>query len=365
MGGNALKNTFTRRYTLAEFKGLQAEVYLKLKDLMNKQPVFSNEDQMLNLPISFISYYADKDSFGDMDVLLNESFFDYSGMDLQNKLQESFQYNEIYRNTNVWSFDYKEFQIDLIFVPQDKFKTTIYYYAWNDLGNMMGRVANKFGTRYGSYGLSYKIKSRISGNYFKEKVIVSTNLPEIFEFLGYDFGIYEQGFSTINDIFEYAVSTQYFHPDTFQYESLRHEDRTRNKKRDSYRRFLDFIEEKRFLFANLYTFHPVDTYFDLVANTFAHNVDLRAKRDELEAKEQAEIDIKAKFNGDLVMEMIPELQPGKELARYMEWFKNLYYNQFTFEQTLKENTVDGIKGLIAENYKIYKEQKNVKRNNNN
>jgi hypothetical protein len=359
MGGNALKNTFTRRYTLQEFKDLQGEVYLKLLELINTHPKFCNDDQMLNLPIAFIPYYENKESFGDMDILLNMSYYNYKVEGFQEKLKKVFGYNELFRNTNVWSFDYKELQIDLIFVQQHEFRTTIYYYAWNDLGNMMGRIANKFGTRYGSYGLSYKIKSRISGNYFSKKVFLSKDLPKIFRFLGYDYDRYMKGFKTIDEIFEYAISTKYFNPEVFQFQNLKQEDRTRNKKRNLYNKFLAYIEKNKNTFNMVYTFKPQEQYFDYI-NSFFPEAELTKVREQLEAEERKFRMISERFNGNIVKEAIRELaskEQGKNLGKFMEWFKGLYYSKEAFETTILENDIEFVKEHLKNSYNVYKEKK--------
>jgi len=97
MGGNALKKTFTRRYMAGEYFFLENEV---VGNLVSAYP---------ELRVSTIPAYADKESFGDMDVMI-EYRDDIDYMDIVN----SFSPNEVYRNGKVISFDYKDIQIDLV-----------------------------------------------------------------------------------------------------------------------------------------------------------------------------------------------------------------------------------------------------------
>lgn len=41
----------------------------------------------------------------------------------------------------------------------EHFNTSLEYLNWNDLGNLIGRIAHKFGLKYGHKGLLYIIKN--------------------------------------------------------------------------------------------------------------------------------------------------------------------------------------------------------------
>ena len=93
LGGLALKNAFTRRYQKEEFELLMPEVQAKLKTY------FSAAEPT--------KYYRTKDSFGDADFLcLWDDKIDANKV--KDFIQETFNPKEIFRNTTVFSFDYKD-----------------------------------------------------------------------------------------------------------------------------------------------------------------------------------------------------------------------------------------------------------------
>ena len=121
MGGNALKNTKTRRYQADEYFALAKEVRDKL--LWGYRGWEGKGFGRVN-QVEVIEAYRSKESFGDMDVL----YTTLSGDSVDaNFIQDTFSPNEIVRNGNVISFDYKELQIDLIHSTHDSFESSSLY----------------------------------------------------------------------------------------------------------------------------------------------------------------------------------------------------------------------------------------------
>jgi hypothetical protein len=128
MGGSALGHTGVRRYKADEFHELVKEVLPKV-------------EKAFNTKVELVRSYKSKESFGDMDILVldKNSLLDNS-LDLIN---ESFHPTDIVSNANVISFDYKNLQIDLIFTEESNWETSRVFFAFNVLGNLMGRIYNK------------------------------------------------------------------------------------------------------------------------------------------------------------------------------------------------------------------------------
>ena len=185
MGGNALKNTKTRRYNKEEFSLLVEEMQSILKDQFEQFFV--------------IQSWKTKESFGDMDVLIQPK----NNQNVIDIIKNLFNPNEIFSNGNCDSFDYKEFQIDFIKVSPENWETSCVYFRYGDLGNLMG-VISKYvlGVKYGHDGLSFKFIDENSNQTYTEKCI-SKNPKEIFEFLGFDWSIFDAGFDSLEDACEY------------------------------------------------------------------------------------------------------------------------------------------------------------------
>lgn len=346
MGGNALKNTYTRRYSKQEFEDLQKEIISKLEGLKNTRPLITGSEQEryvnLHTPWAFIASYNLKETFGDLDILMNKAYYDIKDPNFKVDVYNAFHYNEIYYNTDVWSLDYKEFQIDLIFTEMKNFETSINYYAYNDLGNIMGRIANKFGLRYGHDGLKYKLNSVYIKRKYIGEFMVSKDIPKIFKFLKYDYDRFVKGFDTINDIFDYAMSTPYFAKEVFYYENLDHQNRTRNRKRATYAAFLDYIKDKE---VKPYPFtKDKEIFFNSIVEFFpeANLPELRKQAEEAEKRKAL---INEKFNGHIVMELIPGIT-GKEIGKFISKFQSQFATQESFEEEILKASPEKIKNDI-------------------
>lgn len=349
MGGNALKQTYTRRYQKQEYFSLWEEIKEKLKMVITV-PTDKNI-------IRLVEAYKNKDSFGDMDIILCKEYFDIRRLVFSKKSTKSltalFDYKEMYTNMPVVSFDYKELQIDLIFAKEKFLETSDIYYRYNDLGNLMGRIANKFGTRYGHMGLEYKFYA-LDDSELLGTVLFSQNMETIFEFLGFDFKRYNEGFDELKDVFDYVVSSKFFEKEIFDYENLNHQNRTRNKKRDSYRKFLEYIEspeiksnykfnkDKNFYLPRINEYFPEVKIYDYIAH----------KREEHKIKKE----IASKFNGIIIMRLKPELK-GIELGKFISAFKLQFEN---FDEWVLKTDQERIEQKIIEFYnaKISNDTKN-------
>lgn len=223
MGGNALKNCTTRRFDRNEFMVKQQHILNVLRSRFPTNPVFP------------ITAYHNKPSFGDLDLIFQNS----QGIDWNPVLYELFNPAEIVRNGHVISFECGGLQVDLILTELENMDSSLTYFAFNDLGNLMGRVSSRMGFKYGHKGLEYAIAE---GTHKYSDILVSKDSAKIFEFLGYDFDRYKQGFDELQDVFEFAASSLYFNKDIYLYKNRNHKARVRDEKRKTYRDFLKWVE---------------------------------------------------------------------------------------------------------------------------
>jgi len=317
MGGLALKNTFTRRYSREEFDTVSKE----LIDII--EGVFDNA----SIPL----FFNKKETFGDIDIIVDirctkDSVFD--GEFIRGFIERQFNPNEIFHNGNSWSFDYKEVQVDLICVRPEDFDSNYHYLAFNDLGNFIGRLAQSIGFKYGQEGLWY---NHFSDANTKTKIIVSKDYPKIFDFLGLDYSKWKAGFDTLEDIFEYAMTSSLFNPEMFQLSTLNKINRERNFKRKSYMSFLEYIKDKP---------AHVDYNLNTIALCKANVIEMIKDKDgfpeanidyhlaEINYRHARKTLIKMKFSGGIIKEKY-ELQ-GKELGDAIISFKNSITDKYKY-----------------------------------
>lgn len=299
MGGNALKNTYTRRYDRDEYKQLESSVLIRLLSDIRIDKV------------RLIPAYHNKESFGDMDVLVSYA----EKINIIDIVKEIFNPNEIVKNDTVVSFDYKEFQIDLIRVPAEVSDYAHAYFGYNDLGNLIGKLCHKFGLKHGHTGLYLPLRD--GDNMFAE-ILINSDHRKTLKFLGLDCERFDLGFDDLDSIFNYVSSSKYFNPDFYQLENLNNIARTRDRKRETYNKFLKFCDT--YTGPKWTTFsHDKSDYLQMIFDAFpeAYPV-VQEKVMQLSAKKH----MRTKFNGEIVS-MLTGLK-AKELGMFMKHLKTLW-----------------------------------------
>ena len=310
MGGKALNKygVHTERKNTNEFLALGKEIQDRIA---------------FDLPVStaVVKCYHTKADHGDLDLLL--CMADDVQIDWKNYIHRTFQPLAIHNNGGVFSFDYKNFQIDFIPIKEEKWEIANVYYSYDPLGNIMGKTFHKFGLSYGWDGLHYKYRNSHGSN--SANILITTDPKKIFEFGGYDYERYLKGFETLEDIFKFVINCANFDTEIFQMENLKSIDKKRNRKRGSYHIFLKYLKDN-----NINVNHPFNedktTYLSVIDFYFPE-AKLMEKLEALAQKDLKDFYLAEKFNGNLVMEWLPELK-GKELGQAIGKFKDYWGEDF-------------------------------------
>lgn len=311
MGGSALAKygITTERKNTKDFQRIGREIQERIAI------DFNNE-----IETSIVVCYHTKPSHGDLDLLVKTP--DGCDINFIKYIEDTFIPRAISSNDGVFSFDYDNFQIDFNLIPSKYWETAKTYYSYDPIGNIMGKVYHKFGLSYGWNGLVYKFRNfngRLSKN-----ILISTDARKIFEFAGYDYDRYLKGFETLEDIFDFAINNPYFDTEVFQFNNLNRIDRKRNLRRNSYRLFLKYINDNDIQIR--YDFKPKDEYLEDIDNYFSES-NLLNKLKELNEIDSKNKIISQKFNGDIIMSWIDDLN-GNELGRAINLFKTTLGDDF-------------------------------------
>lgn len=311
MGGKALKNTKTRRFPRSEYEPLASFVLESIRSLFP------------NARASIIRCYRNKEDFGDLDVIVESSKLPN---DYVQTLTDFFKPNECVRNGSCFSLDVKELQVDLILMPTKDYEIAEIYFSYNDLGNLMGRVADKIGFKYGHRGLLYRL---YDGNYEVGEITVSQTPDEIFAFLGFDYARYLKGFDTREEIFEFVLASKYFTPELFLLENRNNKGRNRDGKRPTYAKFLEYIQGKE----TGYIFKEKELYVVEAENFFPN---FKAERETLLKLAEEARALKAKFNGKIVMDETGLM--GDKLGNFINEFKKNFadFDSFVRDSSSEE-----------------------------
>jgi len=346
MGGNAIKDAV--RLNKAEYFELCEEVIAKILKYTLEHPINSKNSIRFNV----IKAYNEKPTYGDMDIIIDDyKEFDYDG------LVSSFNPSQIHKNSSVISFDYKNFQIDLIRTKPNIFDFSNNYFSYNDLGNLMGRIAKSVSLVYGHDGLFYKIRKQ---NYKTEKVLIDTDSRSVFELLDYDYDRFLQGFDTLTDIFEFVKSSKYYTSSIFAFENRDHVSRVRDKKRKTYTAFLDYIGE-RTDFDNVK--HHIGAYEDIdfhndptvkeqmLSTLIKRYKNLKPAIDAFESKYLRIKQFKSKFNATMVTDETGLVK--EELGKFIKHFNYNVRNDEFYEFVISKSE-DEIRQRIIADYNSYK-----------
>jgi len=305
MGGNALKNTTTRRMSVDEYDERSSEIL----DRMKHFGYFNS--------IEIIRSYHTKDSFGDCDILY--STFDDRPLAVED-VEGLFDTNEIVRNTSVISFDYREMQVDFIHIARYEFDYATNYFAFNDCGNFVGRLAHQFGLKHGHNGLYLPLRD--GDNTFGE-ICLSLDHNVTLEFLELDVSKFNAGFETLEDVFRFVRESPFFSPEFYKMENLNTIARMRDRKRSSYNTFLKFNEENPV--SNAWVNPHSKEKFRYLERIFREFPEAKLEYIEKTHALAAQRYAKSRFNGDIVG-FITGLE-GKELGKFMQHLRGVFLLQ--------------------------------------
>ena len=329
MGGNAL-NFKTRRVDKKEFYELDGEVC----DIFRK--LYPNS-KFLSLEGGF----EDKADFGDLDVIVCNNLLDkYSFATIKEALGSK-DYN---LNSNTWSFDYKDFQVDFVFMDPEHYESSISYYSKGDLGNLLGRLFHKFGLKFGHKGLSYIIRH---GNYPFAEIILTKDIKKALQFLGLDWMQYHNGFATANELYNYVASSKYFNPDIFLFDNQNHHNKVRDRKRPMYCNFLKWCAEQD----NLTHFEFPENKEDWFLKIESYFPGFLAQLDHYKRQIDRVEHFKTLYNGALVSELTGLV--GKDLGQFMAYVREKEGDKETFMQKVFDLDQNGVKVLVLEHYKLF------------
>lgn len=207
------------------------------QDYENLIEFFSKEFKSINIDILIPRSFKNKETHGDLDIIVQGDTLSTE------QLMEMFELkkDQVSRNSSTISILYKgQYQVDLCFHPEERFQSAYDYNRNSDSGNIIGRIANALGFKYGHKGLIYPVK--LGSCEVLGEVLISQDTQKIITFLGFDYDQWNAGFYDEQELFQWLINSKYFNPHIFKYETLNHINRVRNKKRPVYASLVKYLE---------------------------------------------------------------------------------------------------------------------------
>lgn len=334
MGGNAL-SIETRRLSKDEYGQLAADVKAKLE-----------EDKYLCIGrIEVFKSYGDKKSFGDIDILMTKTAL--STMQITHRITEVFSTKEVVHNDNTYSFAYEGAQVDLKFVAPHLFDVAFNYYAYNDLGGLLGRLAAHQGFTLGPQGLLYKL---MRGTRLIDTLTITRDWVQILRILQIeDVNAYDTGFDSLESMFELVASSAVFDPALYMPANRSAKKFSRDKGRKTYTEFIRWLDYcrpstgiltkkgKDFWLADVLSKYP---YFKV-----SYNIAV--------AEYEKQLFIKNKFNGTTISEATGIT--GKELGTFISWF-NIKVSQDELIASIKSDSCVYVIKTFYELFKLIQDE---------
>ncbi len=307
--------------------------------------------------IEAIIAYADKADFGDLDILVESA----NGYDPA-LLAEALSATEVVINGDVTSIGVAVpegiFQVDLIKTPAATFDFAANYFGYNDFGNLVGRVAHKFGAKFGHQGLLYQIRDPDNPSRMIEEATITGDFDTALTLLGYDAARYRamqaaRQFRTLDDIFRYVVSTPYANAAIYLLDNRSHKARIRDAKRATYNAFLLWLQKQPAGVVPEYPWGEDGTPIrseqkaQFLQAAFASSPQFRDSHAcAIEGAARAKR-IKLKFNGALAAQITG--LSGQELGALMERVRQSFADETAFENFFIEADDDAVNTLFLQN----------------
>lgn len=187
------------------------------------------------------SHIAEKTSHGDIDICVQvDDFLSLgpwlSNLDIQHKSRNgdvlSIAVRVPYENSRPL------IQVDLIKTRPEWHKFAVNYFSYNDAGNLYGRIAHCLGFKLGFDGLSYVLRSE---DHVISEITVTQDWNIALRTLAFDPQVHENGYKTYVQLFEALTKCPWFSSSIFLLANRNHVSRTRDAKRTTYTRFLEWL----------------------------------------------------------------------------------------------------------------------------
>lgn len=336
MGGNALKHVGCRRYDAKEYYPIAEIVTNRLRSL-------------LGVRCEYIPSYETKESFGDLDILVETDDLNVSEMNATVIDHFSVPRDHWVDNAGSLSFLFEQLQVDLIPTTRKFFDSSMNYYSYNDMSNLVGRLSKKIGIKYGHEGLSVVVRDDNRVNHIIETINIETTdgRDVILDILGID----NRRPVDLEDMYRMIASSKYFQKSIFLLDNRNAVSRIRDKKRAVYRGFLEWIEKTNppdnFIHKNR---HERDDYYALRQPFYSEIICRKwpwVEQRVNDAIEKFKLDVSFSevYNGRVIGEFTG--LEGKELGKFMAHMKSVY----PFDSIMKQDWID-YPGQIEESVRI-------------
>lgn len=322
MGGKALKNVSVVRLDKEDYVPFETRVLSLLRT---------------NFPTGDfrpVKYFSDKPDFGDMDILysfknedpMKNQFLSQVEKIIEFEFKNYLENSElpVFKNGDVTSIGFpfdkvNYFQVDLIKSNESEIDFAEFYFSYNDMGNLMGRISKFLNLKLGHKGMYYVFRPTENIDYVFSEVLITKDKDVAMDILGFNKeDYYSSELNTLEDVFNFILSSDFMIKEIYLSENQNSIARKREKKRESYKRFMNFLDNET-EFQGKYSLEDKEKLRRKVFNKILTFPDFMERLEEVKHQYKKQTEFQEKFNGRLVSE-ITGLE-GKELGEFIQKFK--------------------------------------------
>jgi hypothetical protein len=322
MGGNIFKNGSTKRQPVREFLDICAKFTGQLKGAFP------------HLHYEVLRAYANKPDFGNMSVFVLSDGPSTDGKVLT-FLREITVDGKVALNGNRASIAHMGIQTDVTFVPANDYRFALSYHAFNGLGGMLGRVASSLGLTLRDNGMVYKLQD---GDQAVAEINVADTWQQALMLLGYSFQRWSAGFESLEDIFDFVSSSEFFDPDLF----LDVDPIVEDKRPTVVQLFAQYLQAASRPPSNVTT-KKIELLFDRIPGFCKNYTDVSAQWSEHKAEQKV---FSSKFNGHLVQEWTG--RSGRALGDLMQQINQSFGEKEGLVMWVLDASSEQIKAMVME-----------------
>lgn len=319
--------------------------------------------------VGALSYYKEKSSFGDVDVIItNEDIHRFeieNNVNFYNFVQEKINSPRISDNTSLVSLAFKinskdYVQIDLMPHPEKDYVNVHRYFSYNDLCILIGRFLSVpvFNARYTKEGCEINIyREENNTEYLLGIARTENKIYDYLTFLDLNVEKFKSGFSSKKEIYKFIYDSKYFDYNNFlnainidnSLEKVR-------QSRDLYQGFIDFIltqKEKKGV-------KPKNAK-ECLLNNFP---ELKIQEDNYKKEYSDFLLFKDKFNGDNISKLLKIDKKDRNLGVIMKSFlkhRVLSENKEFINKVLLLSESEFFNMLLSAKNKYYDKNLNIKK----
>lgn len=330
MGGNIFKNGSTRRVTAAEFDNIQTTFANRLKAA---HPYMHFE---------VLKAYGDKPDFGNLSIFALSDGPSTSEQ-LLAFMRDCTLNGKVAVNGNRVSIPYMGIQTDVTFVPADNYRFALSYHAFNGMGGLLGRVAHSLGLTLRDDGMVYKLHD---DDQVVAEIGVSVTWQQALMLLGYSYGRWCEGFTSLDEVFAFVASSEFFDPAMFMdVEAVVEGDRP-----TVVQLFAQYLQAASRPAGKVPT-KTLELLFDRIPGFCESYADVSSQWTAHKAQQKV---ISTKFNGHLVEEWTG--RSGRALGELMQLITKTFGNKEGLGLWVLSSSAENIQAMVMEQHQQLNEQ---------